>query len=176
LEEKPKDLWRRTVHASPSTLKKTDKNCPPLLLKNETKQDRVHKNKGLPFFSGFLEKLLSCVLIKDDDLRYHNYQDASEDTARCLRHNSRHKEGNVLILQIQIKLDLFNQDVPLRSESSLKAMLLERQIKRDNLFSKMSGFWLDTAVRFTIRKTPPSVPQGLIFAGHRRLFLLERSG
>jgi len=91
-EEKPKDLWRRTVHASPSTLQNTDKKRPPLVDKNETKQDRVHKNKGAPFFSGFLEKLLSCVLIKDDGLRYHNYHDASEDTARCLRHNSQHKK------------------------------------------------------------------------------------
>ena len=69
MEKKPKDLWRRTVHASPSTLQNTHKKCPPLVDKNVTKQDRVHKNKGAPFFSGFLEKLLSCVLIKDDGLR-----------------------------------------------------------------------------------------------------------
>jgi hypothetical protein len=44
-----------------ATLTKTDKNISPLLYKKEGKQGLVHKNKDHPFFSGFLEKLLSCV-------------------------------------------------------------------------------------------------------------------
>jgi hypothetical protein len=53
---------RCTLRLAPLT--KADKNSSPLLYKEETKQDRVYRNKEQSFFRGFLEKLLSSVLIK----------------------------------------------------------------------------------------------------------------